>query len=111
MVLDAEVVIFGSKPQPLFKKRLMTNKKTIVFSERLFKKTGIDLLHPFKLVRLRKKYLINKNNIPDLLCAGAYVGKDYESFGYPKGKALKWGYFPEMTLKSLDEIGGQQCEA
>lgn len=104
MVLDAEVVIFGSKPQPLFKKRLMTNKKTIVFSERLFKKTGIDLLRPLKLIRLRKKYLINKNNIPNLLCAGAYVGKDYESFGYPKGKALKWGYFPEISLKSLDEI-------
>ncbi len=103
-VLDADVVIFGSKPQPLFRKRLMTNKTTFIFSERLFKKPGFDLLRPLKLIKLRKKYLINKNNVPDLLCAGAYVGKDYESFGYPKGKALKWGYFPEMSMKSLDEI-------
>lgn len=104
LVLDADVVIFGSKPKPLFKKRLMTNKTTFIFSERLFKKPGIDILRPLKKIRLKRKCLFNQENIPKLLCAGAYVGKDYESFGYPKGKALKWGYFPETSVKLLDEI-------
>ena len=110
MVLDADVVIFGEKPQPLFKKRLMTNKLTLIFSERLFKKPGSDLLRPLKNLKLRKKYLANKNTPPFLLCAGAYVEQDYVSFGYPKGKALKWGYFPEMSLKPLDELEGRKSE-
>jgi len=104
MVLDADVVIFGAKPRSLFQNRLMSNKLTIIFSERLFKKNMVCLLKPFRNIKLRKKYLINKHNIPKLLCAGAYVGKDYESFGYPKGNALKWGYFPEMSLKSENEL-------
>lgn len=104
LVLEADVVIFGEKPQPLLKKRLMTNKITMLFSERLFKKNRCCLLTPIRNVKLRKTYLVNKHNIPNILCAGAYVGSDYESFGYPKGKMLKWGYFPEISLKSLDEL-------
>lgn len=104
IVLNAEIVIFGEKPEPLFRKRLQTNKMTFIFSERLFKKRGIDFLRPLRRVKLRKKYLVKKENPPFLLCAGAYVERDYRSFGFPKGRAYKWGYFPEISTKPLEEI-------
>ncbi|MBQ9427956.1 MAG: glycosyltransferase [Clostridia bacterium] len=110
MILDADVVIFGTKPQPLFQKRLMSDKMNFIFSERLFKKRANALLHRIKLIRLRKKYLPNKRNIPVLLCAGAYVENDFAAFGYPARTALKWGYFPEISMKSAEELRQNKSE-
>lgn len=32
-----------------------------------------------------------------VLCAGAYVARDLDLFGFPVSKCLKWGYFPEVS--------------
>lgn len=104
MVIEADAVIFGEKPKELFRKRLSTDKATFIFSERLFKKSALRAWYIPGLIKLHRKYIVNRKNIPWLLCAGAYVAKDFRKIGYPSGHALKWGYFPEICVKSLQEL-------
>lgn len=104
LTMEADAVIFGSKPKCLFRDRVRTGKLTFNYSERLFKR-GIwqkySLLHQIKL---RKTYLFDRKNAPYVLAAGAYAAQDYKSLGYPKEKFLKWGYFPPLVQIPLPEL-------
>ncbi len=104
LMLSADAVIFGTKPMELYRMRVNSGKLTFNFSERLFKKSKLQELIGGMQPKLKKKYLVNKENPPYVLCAGSYVASDYARIGYPKDRFLKWGYFPDIPTESFEEI-------
>lgn len=104
LTMDADAVVFGSKPQKLFQMRVRSGKLTFNFSERLFKKGALMAFSPVHQIKLRKKYRFDRENTPYLLAAGEYSAQDYRSLGYPKEKILKWGYFPPLSSTPKPEL-------
>lgn len=93
LVLEADVVLFGSAPRTLIQRRIKKNKITVEYSERLMKSAwsftkflSRRLLFP---LRYHKKNLF-------LLCASAYAAADFAKLGAFKGRTYQWGYFPEV---------------
>ena len=93
LIMEADVVISGSAPEHLLHRRIKHGKLLLRYSERPLKRG----LEPLKyLPRLVKWHLKNPFWKPIYtLCASAYTAGDYARFGLFKGKAYKWGYFPE----------------
>ena len=98
----ADVVVCGSAPQYLFRKRKKERKKLIFkYSEHLFKKGFQWWKYPVRWIRMHRH--IPSNAPIYMLCASAYTSSDYSKMGLFKGKTYKWGYFPEC--KRYDDIG------
>lgn len=104
LVMDADAVIFGSKPKKLFRARVRSGKLTFNASERLFKKSNLMAHLPYYKLKLRRRYLFDREHIPYLLTIGSYCVEDFCKLGYPMEKSLKWGYFPPLTEKTLPEL-------
>ena len=94
LIAGADVVIAGSAPEALVRGCIRRNQLVFRYSERPLK-NGPEL----------KKYLPRLikwhwRNPPwkkiHLLCASAYTAEDYARFGLFRGKAYRWGYFPEV---------------
>ncbi len=100
LINDADVVIFGSAPKHLIKKRLSQGKLIFRYSERIFKEKfnvyelpARVLVYYFRHGRYKNVYL---------LCASAYTSADYAKTHNYLSKSYKWGYFPEV--KKYDNI-------
>ena len=102
---NADVVIFGSAPEYLLKKRKKEKRLIFRYSERILKKKLGILDYLIKLVKLNIK-MRGKNQF--LLCASAYAYGDFLKFGLFKGKAYKWGYFPETIEYDKDKLMSQK---
>lgn len=90
---NADVIITGSAPEKLVQKCIRRGQLLFRYSERPLKK-GTEPLKYFP--RLIKWHLQNPHGKPIyLLCASAYTAGDYARFGLFRGKAFRWGYFPE----------------
>lgn len=103
LVFEADVVITGSSPEFLVKRRLKAGKLTFKYMERIFKKPVS--LFQFVMITLSnaKSFWFKKNYY--LLCASAYTYRDFLSTGCFFKKAYKWGYFPPtVEYESLDEL-------
>jgi len=56
-------------------------------------------------LKLIKWHLKNPQSKPIyLLCASAFTAADYKIFGMFKGKAYKWGYFPETKQYDCNDL-------
>ena len=100
LIDKADVVIFGSAPFEMVEQRIIDNKLTFRYSERLFKnKKLIRMFHPRVIKSVRSTCTKYKDRDYYLLCASAYSKDDYGWFGAFKNKTFKWGYFPK-----IDEI-------
>jgi len=93
MIDEAEVVIWGSCPFDMIRPRLLANKLTFAYSERLFKNAHDPIGNLGRMAKyfLRLKAYQKKHY---LLCASAYAAEDYARIGLFKGRAYRWGYFP-----------------
>nr|MBQ8244944.1 glycosyltransferase [Oscillospiraceae bacterium] len=99
------MVIAGSAPERLVRQCILDNKLVFRYSERPLKHGIEPLKYLPRLVRW------NWRNPPGkpifLLCASAFAVKDYACFGLFRGKAFRWGYFPEtrhyQNLQALVE--------
>ncbi len=100
LIDSADAVIFGSAPYSLIKKRLKKGKLTFLYSERIYKNGCPKWQIPLRAVSFFCKFGRYKSAY--LLCASAYAAEDYAKTGTFKGKAYKWGYFPET--KRYDDI-------
>lgn len=91
---DADVVIAGSAPEYMLKKRIRYNKLIFRYSERLLKngKEIIKFIPHYFIWHLRNPF----SKSLYLLCAGAYTYADHKKYGLFKNKAYKWGYFPAV---------------
>ena len=103
IINDADAVIWGSCPFRMIRPRLRKGKLTFAYSERLFKEGYHGIGYWGRAVKyFCRLALYQKNHY--LLCASAYTAGDYARIGLFRGKALKWGYFPETKTYDLTAL-------
>ena len=95
---SCDVLIIGSAPNRYARLR-DKEKITFFYSERLFKEKGFS----WKTIPRWVKYVLKKPLYKDayLLCASAFAAADYAKTGNFKGRAFKWGYFPEAKYTDI----------
>lgn len=92
---DCDVLIYGSAPGEFYRHRQRKGKLTFRYSERVYKKPCPQYELPLRAVCYFFRYTLCRRLY--LLCASAYTAGDYRKTGTFRGKAYKWGYFPETT--------------
>lgn len=99
---EADVVIAGSAPEWLARRRIQSGKLLFRYAERPLRHG----LEPLKyLPRWLRWHWRNPGNKPIyLLCASAFTAGDYRKFGLFQEKAYRWGYFPEFREKNISEL-------
>lgn len=107
LINEADLVIVGSFPMKILRKRIFSRKITFLYSERWFKTENGDIsayknLHGYLSNLLHKKYL-NYYNVY-MLCASAYTAYDCSIYGNFIGKCYKWGYFPEVKFYDIENL-------
>lgn len=103
IINEADVVIWGSCPFRMIRPRLRRKKLTFAYSERLFKEGNHGITYWGRILKyFCRLALYQKNHY--LLCASAYAAGDYAKIGLFRGKALKWGYFPETKTYDLTAL-------
>lgn len=100
---NADVVIVGSAPEELIKRRVKSGKLIFRYSERPLK-NGLEL-HKYCYRYLKwHKHNPRKSEIY-LLCASAYTAADYAKFGLFKNRCYQWGYFPKLVeYNNINEL-------
>ena len=94
LVDSADVLVAGSAPESLVGSRIRSGKLAFRYTERPLKNGSEPLKAPLQFVAWHTK---NPFFLPIyLLCAGAFVCRDYRQFGLFREKAFKWGYFPNV---------------
>ena len=105
LIDESECVLIGGRPVSEVTSRLIQGKLTFMYSERFFKGSLLKDIARFV------KYCVysggrsqarDKHSKFHLLCASAFAAWDYNMCGLFRGKAYRWGYFPEA--KRYDDI-------
>lgn len=92
---NAEICIIGCGGcDKYITKRVQTHKLTFKLKERLFKHGLTKAKKQLYTEEVERYYQPNFNQNFYILCIGHYCSHDLYSIGFPKGKLLKWGYFP-----------------
>ena len=102
MINEADVVIAGANPNEMLEERIRKEKLLFRYSERPFKINPSLIKRVYHSIVFRKKNLYKKNIY--MLCASAYVAKDFISLGMYKEHTYKWGYFPEVIEYDIDDL-------
>lgn len=89
------VIAGGYEAYPLIQQRLKNGNLTLLYSERLYKNKRELLKKIFHFIKFGLKYKRYPNLY--LLSASAFAYADYHSINCFKGKAFKWGYFPQIN--------------
>lgn len=106
--LDSDIVIIGSAPEIFIKERLLQNKHTFRYSERLLKQGEWRLLDPRVLFSLLKYHTLYRKRKVYMLCASAYTANDLNLvFAYPQ-KKYKWGYFTKVEELDIEQVIAQK---
>lgn len=100
LINNADVVIAGSAPEKMIRKRIRSGKLVFRYSERIYKNKKKLLQLPLRYIKYHFDNYPYKNVY--MLCASAYAARDYVITGMFKGKTFKWGYFP--AVKKYDDI-------
>lgn len=95
MIMEADVVIIGSAPYRLVKKRIRAGKLTFTYGERPYKKEPSLLTLLVHRLRYMSQY-----HYPNVyrLCASAFSPLDYARTNTFVDKSYRWGYFPEVKV-------------
>lgn len=104
IAIDSDLVIIGSAPIELIKKRLEKDYLTFFYSERLFKNFKSVFIMVIKGLIINLYYLPSKKKNVYMLCASAYTSWDLKRIGSYKNKTYKWGYFTEVIKYDIDEL-------
>lgn len=101
---ESDIVIIGSAPEYLVKKRLIDNKITFHYSERWFKNISYRLLSPRLWSRILNNHVRYRNKRSYMLCASAFTAHDVNRvLAYPH-KCFKWGYFTKVDNIDIKQI-------
>lgn len=104
MIQQADVVIYGSAPEDLIKKRILSGKLTFRFTERMYKEPFTIRNALRRVLGAIKHHAYCQNKPVYLLCAGAYTSADFNLYGFYKNKCFRWCYFTEISHKTLPEL-------
>ena len=104
IINNADVVIYGSAPESIIRKRMLQNKLTFRFTERLYKE-------PFNFRNFFRRLCgalihhgIYQGKNVHILCAGAYVATDFKKYNFYRDRFYKWCYFTQITDKSYNDL-------
>lgn len=103
LINKADAVIFSSRNLNLIDERLVYNKLTFLYSERIYKNWKEYIKFPFHKLKFNKLY--GRSEKLYLLSASAFSSKDYNSLGLFRNKSYKWGYFTRV-----EDIGKRSCQ-
>lgn len=113
LIYQADVVIWGSCPFSMLRRRLRAGRLTFAYSERIFKQgfsgvpfCGRAIKYFLKLAPYQKNHF--------LLCASSYAAGDYNRIALFRGRCFKWGYFPPTIVYTPQELfshkaGSRKC--
>lgn len=101
---ESDLVIAGSAPEEFIRKRVMANKITFHYSERIFKKGTWRIFDPRILKSLYENHFRYRHLNLYMLCASAYTAYDFSLVKCYVGKAYKWGYFPEVRNYDIESL-------
>lgn len=92
LIDSADVVITGSGPEKMIRKRIRSGKLVFRYSERIYKNWRNKITLPLRFV----KYHFDNHPAENvyMLCASSYAKSDYAKTHNFINKTFKWGYFP-----------------
>lgn len=102
MCFESDVVIIGSAPIRLVRRRLRARKLTFSYNERWFKEGFWE--HPGDVYRALRDFTCFNNPNFYQLCAGAYAASDSRRVLAFPGRKLRWGYFPEVKQHEIGKL-------
>jgi hypothetical protein len=101
---NADVVIFASGPKEILISFVDKNIAVFIYSERLFKKSCLQALHPGNIIEFFRFYKrIDKKNVY-FLAAGNYVKHDLRIYNIFTNRIFKWGYYPSYKKYSFNQL-------
>lgn len=104
MILQqSNVIMAGSAPEKLVQQQIRAGKLVFRYSERPLK-NGAEWRKA--LPRFFRWHSRNPARKPVyLLCASAFTAGDYAKFGLFRGRAYRWGYFPQtLRYPSIEDL-------
>ncbi len=103
-MLSCDLLIVGWAPQlqELIARRMKLHRPVFQISERIYKDGQWRAISPRGLADKYKTFTRFRKDPYFLLCAGAYVGSDYDIIHAFPGKKYRWGYFPPMRVYEGD---------
>ncbi len=104
LICDADVIIIGGckKFERQLPKKKIKNKLIFRYSERIYKNNSKFLTLPLRFIKYHWDNGFSKKIY--MLCASAYAAADYAKTFNFIGKTFKWGYFPEIEKKDVEEL-------
>lgn len=101
---NTDVLIAGSCPYEYMRFFIDLKNPLFLYTERMFKDGTWHKYSP--LARYNMHTMFNKvfNDNMYLLCSSAYTASDYNDFNSFRNHYLKWGYFPELSKFSYEEL-------
>ena len=107
---ECDVMIFGSAPLIYLNLRMAENKLTLYFTERILRKGYYRRFIPTTKNKIENQFIRYKDKPLFILGASAFVSYDLSLCGFDKDKCFKWGYFPEIKEKNLEELFAQKSK-
>lgn len=101
---EYDAVIFGSAPTFYLAERMRENKLSFRFCERSLKKGTWRRFIPTTRKKIIDGYTAYKDKQLYILGASAFASSDLALCGFDAKKCFKWGYFPEIKDRDLDEL-------
>lgn len=101
---EADIAIIGGVEEKYIYNRIRENKTIFRYEERIFKKSWLMIMNPHVMHMLYKCHYKNRKKDMYVLCAGAYLPKEFKLLGLYKNKMLKWGYFPQTFLYDIKSL-------
>ena len=103
-----DVVIFGDVVGNYIEKRMAKNLLSFRFCERSLKKGLWRRFIPQTRTKINQEYIRYKNKNLYILGASAYTAHDLVLCGFDKYKCFKWGYFPKVEKRDIDDLIAQK---
>lgn len=103
VILNDDMVIFGSCPDEVVAKRAATGKPFIIYSERFFKKGTYRRFIPITYKKIYNRLLRYENHDVSIICSSAYLPYDIKLLR-KKFDIYKWGYFPQTNEYDLEKL-------
>lgn len=104
LAYESDVVIIGSAPEHLVRKRLKEDRITFHYNERWFKHISYKLFSPRLWAHILSNHVKYRNKRSYMLCASAFTARDVNMvFAYPH-RCFKWGYFTKVDSLDIESI-------
>lgn len=93
---SAQVVVWGYAPKEEIRARIVQNKLTFCYTERIFKRGRWRILDPRVLKSVYEQFKLNDRPSHHLLAVGPYCAEDFRWLGAFGNRMWRWGYFPPV---------------